>query len=126
MQSFAKIVRNITLNVTQYHQTSFYSVVQVQSYLTICITCSQTTPFIFNYHKRVEMVIFHILLLFLKFSVVIRERERDKVFCGTRKNFCVESETLKLHSKTSLGSGLSVETTVMVIRCMNQFLLRQT
>ena len=52
--------------------------------------------------------------------------EHDEVFCGARKKFCVRSEILKLHSKTSLGSGLSVETIVMVIRCMNQFLLRQT
>ena len=52
--------------------------------------------------------------------------EYDEVFCGAWENFCVGSETLKLHSKTSLGSGLSVETNVMIIRCMNHFLLRQT
>ena len=99
------------------------------------IACSQTTPFIFNYHKRVEVVIFHVLLLFLQVSTVIQQKlhvkscilaNTMKCFVEREKKFCEDSGTLKLHSKTSLGAGLSVESNVMVIRCMNQFLLRQT
>ena len=52
--------------------------------------------------------------------------EHDEVFCGACKIFCEDSGTLKFHSKTSLGSGLSVETNLVVIRCVNHFLLRQT
>ena len=64
MQRCAKIVKNITSNVTQYHQISFCSVVQVQSYPTIWVVLLQTTPFIFNYRKRMKVVIFLVLILF--------------------------------------------------------------
>ena len=64
MQRCSKIVENITFKSTYYHQISFYSVVQVQSYPTMCVVWLQTTPFIFNYRKRMKVVIFLVLLLF--------------------------------------------------------------
>ena len=74
MQRCAKIVKNITFNVTQYYQISFCSVVEVQSHPARCIACSQTTPLILNCHKRAEMVKFHVLLLFEQVSVVIQQK----------------------------------------------------
>ena len=80
------------------------------------------------------MVIFHVFLLFLQVFIVIQQKLHVKscILANTmkcfveRENFFKGSGTSKLHSKTSLGAGLSVESNVMVIRCMNQFLLRQT
>ena len=59
----------------------------------MCIACSQSTPFIFNYHKRVEMVIFHVLLLFLKVSIVIQKilHVKSCILANTMKCF-VERE----------------------------------
>ena len=59
----------------------------------MCIAYSQTTPFIFNYHKRVEMVIFHVLLLFVQVSIVIQQKLHVKscILANTMKCF-VERE----------------------------------
>ena len=61
----------------------------------MCIAYSQTTPFIFHYHKRCGDGDFHVLLMFLQVFTVIQQKLHVKscILANTTKGF-VEREKI--------------------------------